>query len=102
MSVNAVPFDLANAIRPWLDTLLGKQEIISEENETSWKETLLYICQRVADNASTGIANCSVKSECWAHQKGVDVMKANVEALWKEELLVTTAVSESIRQGVAF
>jgi hypothetical protein len=102
VSVNAVPLDLANAIRSWQDTLLGKQEIISEENEIAWKETLLSICQRVADNASAGVADCGVKSACWAQRNWVDAMKSNVEALWNEELFVASAVSESVHQGVAF
>jgi hypothetical protein len=102
MSVNAVPLDFDNVIRPWQDTLLGKQEIISEENENAWRETLLAICRGVADKASTGIADCSSKCDNWAKGNWVNAMKENVEALWNEELFIATAVSESIDQGVAF
>jgi len=102
MSVNVVPLDLDDAIRPWRDTLLGKQEIISEENENAWRETLLAICQSVADNASTGITDCDAESDDWTKGNWVDAMKDNVEALWNEELFIATAVSESIHQGVAF
>jgi hypothetical protein len=102
MSVNVVPLDLDNVTRPWQDTLLGKQEIISEENENAWRETLLAICRGIADKASTGIADCSSKRDNWGKGNWVDAMKENVEALWNEELFIATAVSESIDQGVAF
>ena len=100
MSVNDLPLDLDGAIRPWRDTLLGKQEIISEENESAWKETLLAICRSVTDDATTGIIDCNAKS--WTKGTWVDLMKENIEALWNEELFTATAVSESINQGVTF
>lgn len=102
MSLNVVPLDLDNAIQPWRDTLLGKQEIISEENENAWKETLLTICRRAADNATTGITDCNAKYDNQTKGNWVDAMKENVEVLWNEELFIATAVSESIHQGVAF
>jgi hypothetical protein len=65
VSENDVPPHHAIAIRPWQDTLLGKQEFISEQNEDAWRKTLLSICQSVADNASVGIAGCSEKLGYW-------------------------------------
>jgi len=102
MSVNAVPPDPVTVIGPWQDTLLGKQEIISEENENAWKETLLSICQSVADNASTGLARCSDKLDQWEGGGWIDAMKGDVKALWDEELFIATAVAESIHQGAEF
>jgi hypothetical protein len=98
VSENDVPPHPANAIQPWQDTLLGKQEIISEQNEDAWKKTLLSICQSVVDNASTGIVGCSDELGHWGTESWVNAMKGTVEALWHEEHCIAMAVSESIHQ----
>lgn len=102
MSVDVVPLDLGNTIQPWYDTLLGKREVISDANETAWKETMLSICQSVADQAATGLAECRIRFEGWEKGRGIDDLKQNIEALWREELFIATGVLESVRGGVEF
>jgi hypothetical protein len=86
----------------WQDTLLGRRTIVSEENETSWRETLLYICETLVKRADVGTSglltlNLDFRSISW-----LAWMQDNIQALWREESSVAAAVSESVRQGVQF
>lgn len=87
-------------LEPWKDTLLGEKDIVSDENESAWRETLLEICQSIAKDATSMIAKCGNFSRWEA--EWLPAMKSSVKMLWEEELHVAQAVSESIRANEEF
>jgi len=89
-------------LEPWRDTLLGQRNIVSEENETSWRETLIQICEILIRRAETGICglaelNVDLRNVSWFMW-----MQDNIRALWQEEAFVAAAVAKSVQQGVQF
>ncbi|GLB34973.1 putative SET domain-containing protein [Lyophyllum shimeji] len=100
-SAEEVPLDADRALLPWKATLLGRADRISQENEEAWKDTLLQICSKLAEDATTAIASLDAVSAnreiAW-----FSWMKKNIRMLWEEELFVTRMVAQSILGGEEF
>lgn len=97
---NSNPTD--DVIDSWQDTLLGRRDVVSDENEVAWRATLRDICQAVGDRARRSIEKLdgvfkdgdSVGWSTW--------MKRNIWTLWREEQLVVAAVAASVADGKQF
>ena len=89
-------------LEPWRDTLLGQRNIVSEENETSWRETLIQICEILIRRAGTGICGLAMLNVDFKSASWFAWMQDNIRALWQEEAFVAAAVAKSVRQGVQF
>lgn len=84
-------------IQSWRETLLGKRECISPENEYQWRTTLLNLCLEFIDETQKGLLkfrNQLSREKTWIEEC--------IEMLWVEELCVAQAVAESVRLGVQF
>lgn len=90
----------ASVTQIWRDVLGGRKELISEENERGWRDTLLGICDRVSCRAQEGLNQTTqdlTGLEGWQAW-----MRENILCLWREELEVANAVARSLRAGEAF
>lgn len=74
-------------VRPWLETILGTRECISEDNEALWRGTLVGICERVEAEAKRGL---------------LENKEENIRQLWEEELWIARSVKTSVEEGIAF
>jgi hypothetical protein len=90
------------ALKPWQDTLLGVRTMVSEENETAWRQSLVQICATLISRAEAGISELVTRTMGFKDVPWLAWMQDNVKALWREEALVASAVAESVRQGVQF
>jgi hypothetical protein len=88
---NEEPSD--SLLRQWKDTLLGTREYVSEENEGSWRETLLQICEKIEAESEEGM----LRTQEAGIRGGWEI-----EELWMEELHVAREVKKSIQAGVIF
>jgi hypothetical protein len=78
--------------------------MISEENEKSWRETLIQICETLIKRSEIAICGLEVvtldrglRNVSW-HTR----MQDNIKGLWQEEAWVAAAVAKSVQQGVQF
>ncbi|TFK54901.1 SET domain-containing protein [Heliocybe sulcata] len=97
----AIPRNPDEILASWRDTLMGKKDSISPENEAAWRATLADMCREVAARASRNLENLkAVKSNNTEGWRGFtyDCLRT----LWREELEVAEAVLESIRDGEEF
>lgn len=83
---------------PWLETILGTREFISEDNEELWRGTLVEICERVEAEAKRGLLQN--KGEIWGEWE--KEVRENIGQLWEEELWVARCVKTSVEEGIAF
>jgi hypothetical protein len=85
-------------VHPWLETILGRREYISEDNEALWRGTLVEICEKVEAEATRGLLQIQGEiSGEWEKE-----MRVNIAQLWEEELWVAGCVKTSVTQGIAF
>jgi len=101
---DAIPPNAEEKLEDWRNTTLGKQDIISEDNETLWRTTLIAICKGIIQDAQIGITvlgkiNTGVMS---ALPKWVGLAKGSIEMLWKEENDVCRVVMESLERHEQF
>lgn len=104
-SETVVPENSEELVDSWRRVLIGQQERVSETNETSWRETLLRICQRVEERARSGMKNLMVGEatlETDNRPEWLNWMLENIRLLWREELEVSEAVASSVRSGEEF
>ncbi|KAF8077965.1 hypothetical protein FPV67DRAFT_23223 [Lyophyllum atratum] len=87
--------DADRALLPWKATLQGTADIISEENEDAWRNTLLRVCRTLAEDATSAIASLDVVLE-QGQTPWFPWMKENIRMIWEEELCVATTVADSI------
>lgn len=97
---NSNPTD--KVIDHWQDTLLGRRDVISDENEVAWRATLRDICQTVGDRARGSIDKLDGASEDGSSAGWFAWMKRNIWTLWREEQLVAAAVAASVAGGKQF
>lgn len=79
-------------IQIWRDVTLGKRERVSDSNEESCRESILYMCEVIISRAQRTLdkmVSCSS-------------VQQSIRTLWMEELLVAQAVRESMRKGDEF
>lgn len=90
------------SLRCWEDTLMGRRDIVSDDNDLLWRRVLLDICHELIQRAQTGISilNTSVSGE--ENRFWVSWAKNNIRTLWNEEALVAASVVDSIKNGVRF
>lgn len=87
----------------WRGVVNGEHASISDENEALWRETLLQLCQKIADTAaSRAVALLSSPMTKDDGDGAVKGMLPCVVSLWNEEMYVARAVSQSIRRDVSF
>ncbi|KAF8921324.1 hypothetical protein CPB85DRAFT_1270290 [Mucidula mucida] len=82
-------------VSAWKDTLAGRRDVVSPDNETAVRATLDRICCQLVERgeqALESIEKVQSKKE----------VRSNVKVLWTEEILVGRAVSVSIRSGAVF
>jgi len=101
---NVIPPNAEEKLEDWRNTTLGKQDIISEDNETLWRTTLMAICKDIIQNAQIGITALGEidTSIVFALPEWVGVAKSFVEMLWKEENDVCRLVIESLERHEQF
>jgi hypothetical protein len=87
---------------PWQDTLHGRCNMVSEENEIAWRESLIQICEILMRRAETGIHTLAERTVDFKDVSWLGRMQDNIKVLWQEEALVAAAVVQSIRQGAEF
>lgn len=83
--LNCMPSNLL--LDEWRNTTLGKQDIISEDNERRWRDCLMGICETIIVGAEEGILKIKRvnkdSSEDW-----IESAKCFIEKLWEEEKYV--------------
>lgn len=100
-SLNELPPSADDVISPWVQVLLGKQDLVSEENESAWRETLLRICEKLVDHAKYAINNIP-REDDEKNPEWVGAIRKTIRILWEEELYIAKVVSESLLQGLQF
>jgi len=103
LSAKHIPLTPDGVLRPWRDTLLGMQDLVSEENEYNWRHTLLSkICLPVVDRATAQIQIMRTRTPQRTHNDTLSWMHNTIMMLWEEERRVGSAVAESIQAGKQF
>ncbi|KII88547.1 hypothetical protein PLICRDRAFT_41720 [Plicaturopsis crispa FD-325 SS-3] len=82
----------------WRDTLMGRRDTVSDANEEAWRRTLVDICDRITERAQRR-PTISRRTDAppW-----FDWACNNIRLLWDEEVIVASAVTQSIRDGEQF
>lgn len=83
------------AIHQWRDTVAGRREIVSHDNEESIRATICQICCQVIERGERGLEKTETLNRS-------DEASRNLRILWMEEILVAQSVRESIVSGVVF
>ncbi|PSR74907.1 hypothetical protein PHLCEN_2v9441 [Hermanssonia centrifuga] len=106
-SIDTVPSAPEEATEGWKKVLTGQAEVISVENEKSWRESLLDICDEIIDRARQNRDENIRKL-----QQGLSLTEieppwlrwaiGNLNLLWGEEMEVAEAVAMSVRFGEEF
>ncbi|KAF8654175.1 hypothetical protein AX16_003704 [Volvariella volvacea WC 439] len=91
----------ASALDSWRDTVLGKADTISPDNEAAWRKVLLNICEDMIGTARAEMA-AEWGQAAWNVPEWFWRMRDNVLALWKEEVVVASAVMSSMERGELF
>lgn len=80
--------------------------MISDGNELAWKESLITICDTIITKAQAGLDSLENDgAEEYGHGGGdrwLPWMCENIRTLWREELLIATAVKERTLRGDDF
>ncbi|ETW85942.1 hypothetical protein HETIRDRAFT_43837 [Heterobasidion irregulare TC 32-1] len=97
-----VPSDPDIALKPWYDTVLGRRETVSIENEEAWRCTLLSICNTVEKRAEASMKSITDTPSPRDPTEWYEWMLENVRVLWWEEKSVAIAVAVSVRDGIEF
>lgn len=97
-----VPSDPDIALKPWYDTVLGRRETVSIENEEAWRCTLLSICDTVEKRAEASMKSITDTPSPRDPTEWYEWMLENVRVLWWEERSVAIAVAVSVRDGIEF
>ena len=104
LSSNAIPPNAEDRLEDWRNTTLGKQDIISEDNEALWRTTLMAICKGVIHDAQiaiTTLGNIDTGIVA-ALPEWAGLAKGFVEMLWREENVVCRLVIESLEKYEQF
>lgn len=103
LSATCAPLIPDGFLRSWRDTLLGRQDIVSEENELDWRRTLLTkICLPVVERATAKMQIMKTRMTNKSHNDTIGWMRDTVLMLWEEERRVGSAVAQSIHAGNQF
>jgi hypothetical protein len=79
------------ASRRWRDTILGQEELVSEENEKACEESIRDICAVVIKRAEMGIKTVQEEIKS-AREEWYRKVLMTVEILWLEEVTVCKAM----------
>jgi hypothetical protein len=83
--------ELTAPSRRWRDTILGHEELVSEENEKACKESVGDICAVVIDGAERGIKAVQEEMKL-AREEWYRNVLVTVELLWLEGFSVCKAM----------
>ncbi|EGO18582.1 hypothetical protein SERLADRAFT_454156 [Serpula lacrymans var. lacrymans S7.9] len=89
-------------LQPWRDVISGRRDIISEDNEVGWRQTLVDICTAIIKRAKNVFENNTVSSIDVEGCPWFSYMDKSIMMLWREELLVARSVRQSVLQGREF
>lgn len=91
-------------LQPWRAVLLGETEIVSEENEDSWRKALLRICETIRTDAEKQLVSvCGSRPVEESESKDWGAwMTENIRLLWLERIYVSGAVIRSVETGAQF
>lgn len=102
MTIKAIPSNVDAFLQDWRDTVLGRKYIISEENESQWRETLKKVCVCIVNDAIEGLAKTAAIDGSEGLLLWFDASRTFVERLWQEEIDVSTFVIESLDRREEF
>ncbi|KAL4265232.1 SETD3/SETD6 methyltransferase [Pleurotus pulmonarius] len=89
------------SLQPWRAVLLGETEIVSEDNEDSWRKALLRICETIQADAEKQLVSSHLVEESQGKSWGA-WMADNIRLLWLERIYVSAAVIRSVETGDQF
>ena len=78
----------------WRNTTLGKQDIISDDNERLCRECLLRICEEIMEGASKGLSKIKRVKEGYSNR--LESVKCFIESLWEEESYIAKEVMRGL------
>lgn len=104
LSAEVIPPNSEQLLDQWRNTTLGHQDTISIENERLWRGTLLKLCEDVVRIGEAGVKRTCMVGNISAPASAFPVgyAKVSIEALWKEETTVATAVMRSLENNEEF
>ncbi|KDQ60833.1 hypothetical protein JAAARDRAFT_124205 [Jaapia argillacea MUCL 33604] len=98
-----VPSEPATYVDPWRETILGYSEVVSQENEKQWRDTLRQICNTVSERATRSLVGFTHQQNTEVDDLGwVQYAADCITTLWREELEVSGAVLQSLDGEVEF
>jgi len=83
--------EMTAVARRWRDTILGHEELVSEENEKACEESVRDICAVVIKRAERGTEGVEEEMKL-AREEWYRKVLVTVEILWLEELTVCKAM----------
>jgi len=85
---------MAAASRRWRDTILGHEEVVSEENERACKESMVMICEVVIKRAErmTEAVKEAMRTGIEEFEEWYRNVLVAVKTLWLEEQTVAKAM----------
>ena len=81
----------------WRNTTLGKQDVISEENERLWRGCLMHICEEIMVRAGVNLSKIKKIKE-GGSMDWVESVKCFIETLWEEENYVAKEMIKSLQE----
>jgi hypothetical protein len=99
--VKDIPSNFPILLDEWRNTTLGKQDVISEDNERLWRDCLMHICAEIMVRAGEGLSKIK-KLEEGGSMDWLESVKRFVETLWKEENYVAQEVMKSLQANIDF
>ncbi|KZT26214.1 hypothetical protein NEOLEDRAFT_1132222 [Neolentinus lepideus HHB14362 ss-1] len=97
----AIPRNPDKALDAWRDTLMGRQDSISPENEQAWRRTLVEMCREIVERARRNLQDLADNGGK-AQGEWRAFVHDCVKTLWREEFEVAEAVVESVQNGEEF
>lgn len=86
---------------PWRDTLLGRRNMVSNDNEVAWRGTLSRICKDLYERAESHVSLLSTQGRN-GEVPWFSWMQGNILSLWKEEFIVAVSVARSLENDEKF
>ena len=99
LSPDPMSKELVPELAVWHETLLGKADIVSPENEKRVWEQLLAICEIVATRAEEAVDRLNRESHAHALPGWRIYAAEAIKILWLDEQRVACAVIQSIKDG---
>ena len=95
--VTNIPCSLTETLLDeWRNTTLGKQDIISEDNERLWRGCLMHICEEIMVRAGVNLSKIKKIKE-GGSMDWLESVKYSMETLWEEENYVAKEVIKGLQ-----